>query len=680
MTANAVLAYLERPEAPARGACELAVALCPAAFIEPGLLRAVRLEALHHLGVEAEADLWFSPLVRDRTPDGISLQPSALVELRRRLQVWLADALWRERAIRAAEVILGREANELRRVAEKITWWSLSEGDAAGARIAEVLAPLLDAVRSGRAGHARWAVRTLPRLPEAAHRSAAVWQLAAHASSAEQRPIDLDVPSPALFETLDVGQVPLAELPVRRRGRSLEIGAFPAERALGIRVPDTRPWYVEVRSNSATEVVTLLPGAVRTVEVGDGDVRLRSLSGDVFRLPARRPLVYVSHAARDPEEMAIVNTIAVALESAGFESWIDRARVAPGDPWRDTSADALARAEAGVLVLTPGALESEWVRREWDTLRERYRRDPAFIIVPVLDGVKLGDLSGPGLEPSGIAEVQAVQAADPEAVAQEVVDRLAAARGTEKRPTADPFAAQLLRGSRVLLDRQALREGLRRLVQDGGILVVNGPPGSGKSFSLQLIVYTAEVSGAFSVASVNVGPLGAAGLTPAELASALAAQMGEALLTVPVAAHESAARNNQLLANWLFGLASKSTQTWWWVLDGLGGDVLPPDTRELIIALAAGVGLRSADVRLVLLDFPAPLPVFVEPYVYREEIAPIGGNEVQAFVETLEIAGRQDRDAVVVALLDGLPEGPARLAELSHRVDGLVAALEAGAA
>ena len=65
------------------------IALSPAAFVEPALLRAVRLEALPHLGVEAEVDLWFSPLVRDRTTEGMSFAPDAIRLLQQRLLDWL---------------------------------------------------------------------------------------------------------------------------------------------------------------------------------------------------------------------------------------------------------------------------------------------------------------------------------------------------------------------------------------------------------------------------------------------------------------------------------------------------------------------------------------------------------------------------------------------------------------
>jgi hypothetical protein len=674
MTADAILAYLERPDPLAQAACALAVALSPAAFVEPVLLRAVRLEALPHLSVEAEADLWFSPLVRDRTPDGISLEPSALSELRRRLVTWLDDAVLRERATRAADLILGRDATELRRVAEKVTWWSLSEGDAADARIARELAPVLDAVRSGRSGHARWAVRTLPGLPDAAHRSPVVWQLAAHASSATQRPVDLEPPTSALFETLRVEGLPYAELPVRRLRRSLEIGAFPADRALGIRVPDTRPWCVEVRSDSGTEVVTLLAGDARTVEVGDGDVRLRTISGDVFRLPPRRPLVFISDAT-DEESIAVADAISRTLEASELEPWIGRVRLQPGEPWADAVRDAQARADAGILVLTRGGFESEWVRSEADALARRHRSDPTFILLPLLVGVDPSALRDPGFASHGIDQLSAVQADDPKMAALTVIDRLAPLLGrSEARSPVDPLHAPRMRGTRVLLDRTGLREGLRRLQQQGGIMVVNGPPGSGKSYSLHFIVYVAEVTGDFHVASVDVGPMGAARYTSGMLADSLARQMG-VTAPRPDRERESDARYNMALADWLFGKAVASARTWWWVLDGFGADVVAHATRDLIFQLAQRIARGSESPRLVLLDFPEPLPADVEPYVYRDEIAPIGPRELELFVETQDVAGSpEDRDAIVAAILDGLPDGPARLAELSRRVNAVVAA------
>ncbi len=288
-TGDVALAYLDRVDPAAVAACELAIALSPAAFVEPSLARAVRLDALPHLVAEAEADLWFSPLVRDRTADGISFEPAAVPALHQRLRSWLkAGGATRNRAERAAATILGRKASDLRLVAERVTWWSLSPDDSTADRIGAELAPVLAALRSGSTAHARWAQRTLPTLPDAARSVTAVAEVAARASYLTQTGVDAFAPAAGAFDEIDLA-LPTVEVAVRRRGSSLDIGTFAAQRATGIRLPVTRPLHVAVTAGGRTQVVTFSSGESRTVDVGPGPVGLRTLNGDSYHLPAAAP-------------------------------------------------------------------------------------------------------------------------------------------------------------------------------------------------------------------------------------------------------------------------------------------------------------------------------------------------------------------------------------------------------
>jgi lecithin:cholesterol acyltransferase len=278
--------YLAGGDPSTVAAGELAVALSPAAFVEPALIRAVRLEALPHLSVEAEADLWVSPLILDRTPEGLSFAPEALPLLHRRLRSWLDEGGVRgERARRAAAVILGRAAPELRLVAERVTWWALSVPDErlAAARIDDALAPVMADLRAGDLRVARWVRRTLPTLPEPAQAAAAVGEARERASSLTRRPIGSPVRAPTEPD------LPRIDVGVRRRGGTLQVGTFAARTAHGIEVPATQPLWVEVVAGGRTQVLTFRPGQSRSVEVGRGRVELRTLSGDVYRLDAVKP-------------------------------------------------------------------------------------------------------------------------------------------------------------------------------------------------------------------------------------------------------------------------------------------------------------------------------------------------------------------------------------------------------
>lgn len=66
-------------------ALELAELLAPAVRAEGPLVRRLRIELLPHLSAEAEAALWFSPLVQAHSAGGISLSVPIAVALRQRL-------------------------------------------------------------------------------------------------------------------------------------------------------------------------------------------------------------------------------------------------------------------------------------------------------------------------------------------------------------------------------------------------------------------------------------------------------------------------------------------------------------------------------------------------------------------------------------------------------------------
>ncbi|AGZ40705.1 esterase/lipase family protein [Actinoplanes friuliensis] len=308
-------AYLDGGDSVTVAAGELAVALSPAAFVEPALIRAVRLEALPHLSVEAEADLWVSPLILDRTPEGLSFLPDVLPLLHQRLRSWLDEGGARAlRARRAAAVILRRDAPELRLVAERVTWWALSIPDErlAAARIDDALAPVVIALQQADRGVARWVRRTLPTLPQSAHAAATVREARVRASSLTSRPIESPATAPSEPDP------PRIEVAVRRRGGTLQLGAFPAKTAQGIEMPATQPLWVEVVAGGRTRVVTFRPGDTRSVDVGRGPVELRTLSGDVYRLDA------VKSSAPGPADPFIGEKDIVVVIPALFGSELSR--------------------------------------------------------------------------------------------------------------------------------------------------------------------------------------------------------------------------------------------------------------------------------------------------------------------------------------------------------------------
>jgi hypothetical protein len=71
--------------------------------------------------------------------------------------------------------------------------------------------------------------------------------------------------------------------------------------------------------------------------------------------------VFISHAHTDEP---LVKKVAAALEDAGLEVWDDTREIMPGDNWANKVTQALQESEAMVVLLTPDALRSNWVRRD----------------------------------------------------------------------------------------------------------------------------------------------------------------------------------------------------------------------------------------------------------------------------------------------------------------------------
>lgn len=70
--------------------------------------------------------------------------------------------------------------------------------------------------------------------------------------------------------------------------------------------------------------------------------------------------VFISHAYQDKD---LAKRVAESLRESGFQVW-DESQVLPGDIIAEQLADALKTANAMVVLLTPDAVESTWVRSE----------------------------------------------------------------------------------------------------------------------------------------------------------------------------------------------------------------------------------------------------------------------------------------------------------------------------
>jgi TIR domain len=74
------------------------------------------------------------------------------------------------------------------------------------------------------------------------------------------------------------------------------------------------------------------------------------------------PLVFISYARRDS---ALVDRLELSLRSAGYNTWVDRGNLLAGREWPPELQQALDRCAALIVAVSPDALRSDAVRREY---------------------------------------------------------------------------------------------------------------------------------------------------------------------------------------------------------------------------------------------------------------------------------------------------------------------------
>jgi hypothetical protein len=71
--------------------------------------------------------------------------------------------------------------------------------------------------------------------------------------------------------------------------------------------------------------------------------------------------VFLSHAQKDT---ALAKELAERLTKGGFKVWNPDLEIAPGDNWAKKTGEALDKSDLIVILLTPKAMDAEWLRRE----------------------------------------------------------------------------------------------------------------------------------------------------------------------------------------------------------------------------------------------------------------------------------------------------------------------------
>jgi WD40 repeat protein len=98
--------------------------------------------------------------------------------------------------------------------------------------------------------------------------------------------------------------------------------------------------------------------------------------------PTQPPRVFISYARSDGEELA--REVRQRLEREGISVWQDRVKMEGGRDWWLQITEALNLVEFMVLVMTPAALKSEIVHKEW-----RYARQQGVCVYPIQGAANL---------------------------------------------------------------------------------------------------------------------------------------------------------------------------------------------------------------------------------------------------------------------------------------------------
>ncbi|HWJ41687.1 MAG TPA: toll/interleukin-1 receptor domain-containing protein [Candidatus Limnocylindrales bacterium] len=157
----------------------------------------------------------------------------------------------------------------------------------------------------------------------------------------------------------------------------------------------------------------------------------------------QRVRVFISHSARDGDANAIRQAIRARLENdARYSVLMDDVTLDPGDAWRSRINLWLGSCDAAIVIVSKGALSSDYVAFELSVLgyrRWRERREGReFRIIPVFAGVTMNEVSQSRLAPTQAGEWMGIIEGDAVAVADKVVRALEGVSGAASRPIEIP--------------------------------------------------------------------------------------------------------------------------------------------------------------------------------------------------------------------------------------------------
>jgi isoamylase len=270
----------------------LAEAASLASIVDPRLLRHLRLDLVPQADAGMEADLWFSPLVDSANEQGFTFRPDAARALWAKFaneQEWLET-------VRRSTSQLHATSSPIVRLTEELIWLGLTSSvKRREERINELLQQVLVAlVREDRRPLARWAVRTLPRLPksvtETENFERLAWAAVARVPGA--KPILRSLSRAAFKDWLPVAvprETRSIDVGIRRLGKSISVHVGSPNGDYCIQIPEVEPYSLSVSdvgpSDPDARTVSLRGNAPSYVRVGPQQLWVQNARGDVYEIP-----------------------------------------------------------------------------------------------------------------------------------------------------------------------------------------------------------------------------------------------------------------------------------------------------------------------------------------------------------------------------------------------------------
>lgn len=307
-------------------------------------------------------------------------------------------------------------------------------------------------------------------------------------------------------------------------------------------------------------------------------------------------------------------------------------------------------------------------------LRRAYTPGGSFAVM-VSNAVAICEMDGYASVPSSLSQfLRDIAMLCPDLTAYALVE-FAERVATRPPPSQDPFEAIVLRRDLPFLDRQQLRKALRVTItgNDYPILLVNGPSGSGKSFTARLLDHLVKQLPQLEHCIVRT-PDGSDPPSALDVAKDMLAHLGAGSDCLPPQATNSK-RWPRELANEVAVALKKRTEaqakTWLTMLDLACNGQINADVQAFVHQLSTSLltGVSRHRHRLVLMNFPEEALSDLDADLQSVWFDGLSTGEVRDELERLfnHLGRVQDARDLAEGVLQGLEQPHHNMREIGRR-------------